>query len=379
MNRVSLYGCDEYALDKITPCLEKIMDDLGGLDSIFAKGKKVVIKPNLVMKKNPDAAATTHPAVMEALINILKRYTDDITIAECPGGPYSKERMNSIFNVTGMMGVAQRTGAKLYLDCEQVTLPSLDGKATKNITVLKPFHDADIFINVSKIKSHGLTVYTGAAKNLYGLIPGLEKAQIHARFPEKDDFSDFICDLNTTLPPDISILDGIIAMEGNGPTGGEARFAGVLIGSKSTYSADLAGCAICNFDYREIPLFTRAITHGICPDGLKNVELMGDDLGKYVIKDFKKPDSHSGGLVRLITEISNPSLRNLLRSRPKVNKKKCVGCGECVKCCPQKTIELKNKKAIINNKNCIFCYCCQELCPMKAVDLKRFFVFDLIK
>ena len=222
-------------------------------------------------------------------------------------------------------------------------------------------------------------MYTGGAKNLYGLIPGLEKAQIHARFPEKDDFADFICDLNTAFKPDLSVLDGIMAMEGNGPTGGTPRFAGVLIGSDNTYAADLAGCAVCNFDSREIPMFRQAVLRGICPESLEKVEIIGDKISDFVIKDFKKPDSHAGGLIKVITEISNPGLRNLLRSRPKVNRSKCVGCGECVKCCPQGTIELKDKKARIHNENCIFCYCCQELCPMKAVDIKRFFIFNFIK
>ncbi|MBQ9940510.1 MAG: DUF362 domain-containing protein [Clostridia bacterium] len=379
MNRASLYGCDSYDLDKVTLCIEKIIDDFGGLDNLLKKGKKVVIKPNLVMKKSPDGAATTHPCVIEALINILKRKTDDITIAECPGGAYTKERMSSIFAVTGMSKVAERTGAKLYLDYQQVALPCRQGKVTRNITVLEPFSSADVFINVSKLKSHGLTVFTGTAKNLYGLIPGLEKAQIHARFPDKNDFADFICDINTTIVPDLSILDGIVAMEGNGPTGGNPRHCGVLIASNSTYTADLAGCAVCNFDYREIPMFISAVKRGICPDGLENVTVTGDNLSDYIVRDFKKPDTEAKGIIKLLTQTSNPFVRKLIRSKPVINKKKCVGCGECVNCCPQKTIEIKSKKAFIHRENCIYCYCCQELCPMKAVDIKRFFLLNLIK
>ena len=374
MNKAILKACPDYTLENITPCLEAVIDAFGGLDKLFLKGKKVVIKPNLVMKKPPESAAITHPAVIEALINILKRKTDDITIAECPGGPYTKERITAVYRTAGYIDVAQRTGAKLCLELDAVQVACPDGKVTKNITVLKEFAQADILINVSKLKTHGLTVMTGTSKNLYGLIPGLEKAQIHARFPDMQDFADFICDLNTAFKPDLSILDAVMCMEGNGPTGGEARFAGMIIGSDNTYTADMAGAKLIGFDIKEIPLFVRAIKYGLCSE---EFEILGDPFTP--IKDFKKPDTHSGGIIGTLTNSSNKFIQDIIKSRPKINKKKCVGCGECVACCPQKTITIVNKKAKINSKNCILCYCCQELCPKKAVDVKKFFILNFIK
>lgn len=369
MNRAIIKACPDYDIKKLTPCLEAVIDGFGGLEKLFEKGKKVVIKPNLVMKKPPESAAITHPAVIEALINILKRKTDDITIAECPGGPYTRERMSAVFRTAGYTDVAERTGAKLCLDLNEVTVPCPNGKVTKTFTVLKEFRDADVLIDVSKLKAHGLTVMTGTAKNLYGLIPGLEKTQIHARFPGADEFSDFICDLNTAFKPTLAILDAVMCMEGNGPTGGEPRFGGMIIGSDCTYAADMAGAKLIGFDIAEIPMFVRAVKHGLCSE---EVVIEGDEFTP--IADFKRPDSHSA-----LKLFRNSFISNFVRSRPKINTKKCVGCGECVQCCPQKTISLVNKKAHINSKSCILCYCCQELCPKKAVDVKKMFVFNFIK
>ncbi|MBE6688442.1 MAG: DUF362 domain-containing protein [Ruminococcaceae bacterium] len=374
MNKAVVKSCKSYDIEEITACLEAIIDNFGGLDKLFEKGNKVVIKPNLVMKKPPESAAVTHPAVIEALINILKRKTNDITIAECPGGPYTKERMSAVFRTAGYTDVAQRTGVNLCTEMSQVQVPCPEGKVTKNFTVLKEFRDADILINVSKLKSHGLTVMTGTAKNLYGLIPGLEKAQTHARFPGVDEFSDFICDLNTAFKPDLSILDAVMCMEGNGPTGGDARFVGYIIGSDHTYAADLAGAKIIGFDPDEVPMFRRAVLHGLCE---KEPEIIGDSFTP--LTDFKRPDHQSGGIIGMLTNSSNKFIRNIVRSRPVINKKKCVGCGECVQCCPQKTISIVNKKAHINSANCIYCYCCQELCPKKAVDIKKFFLLNFLK
>lgn len=371
MNRAIIKSCPDYDVEKITRCLESIIDGFGGLDKLFEKGKKVVIKPNLVMKKSPDSAAITHPTVIEALINILKTKTDDITIAECPGGPYTKERMSAVFRTAGYTDIAERTGVKLCLDVDEATVALPDGIVTKSITVLKEFRDADVLIDVSKLKAHGLTVMTGTAKNLYGLIPGLEKTQIHARFPGADEFCDFICDLNIAFKPTLSILDAVMCMEGNGPTGGEPRFAGMIIGSDCTYAADMAGAKLIGFDTNEIPMFKRAVKHGLCSE---EILIEGDNFTP--IADFKRPDTHSGGALRLL---GRGFIRDFMRSRPKINPKKCVGCGECVQCCPQKTITLIDKKAHINSKNCILCYCCQELCPKKAVDIKKMFVFNFIK
>lgn len=374
MFKAIVKSCQSYDVSLITRCLEEIIDSFGGLDKLFAKGKKVVIKPNLVMKKPPESAAITHPAVLEGLINILRRKTDDITIAECPGGPYTKERMTAVYRTAGYIDMAERTGAKLCTELSEEKVSFPNGKVTKSFTVLKEFIQADVFIDVSKLKSHGLTVMTGTAKNLYGLIPGLEKAQTHARFPDMNDFSDFICDLNAAFKPDLAILDAIECMEGNGPTGGEPRFAGMLIGSDSTYAADMAGARLIGFDTTEIPMFSRAREYGLCEN---EVVIEGDNFTP--ISDFKHPDSHAGGLLKTLTKSKNKFLQELVRSHPEINKKKCVGCGECVQCCPQKTIAIVNKKARIDKKNCILCYCCQELCPKKAVDIKKFFLLNFLK
>lgn len=374
MNKAVLKSCGSYNVEQLIPCIEYVIDAFGGAEYLFKKGKKVVIKPNLVMKKTPESAAITHPAVIEALVMVLKKYTDDITIAECPGGVYSKDRINSIYKTAGYTDLAQRTGITLCSEVNQVTVNIKDGSVAKNVTVLQEFVNADVLINVSKLKTHGLTVMTGTAKNLYGLIPGLEKAQIHSRFPDKEVFADFICDINSVFKPTINILDAIMCMEGNGPTGGDPRFAGFIIASDVTFAADITGAKLININPKDVPILAHAVKRGLCSE---QIETVGDSFEP--ITDFKASDSHSGGFISLLTKASNKHIRKIVTPRPKINRDLCIGCGECVQCCPQKTISLVNKKARINNKNCIFCYCCQELCPRKAVEIKKLFIFNLLK
>lgn len=367
MSRVSLYCCDKYELSEIKPVIRQIIEDNGGFEQLFRKGKRTVIKPNLVMKKTPDEAATTHPAVIEAIIELIKPYTDDITIAECPGGPNTEPLLNGIYKATGMTEVAGRQNVRLSTDMTPETVEIPDGAACKRLQVLKTIADADVFINVGKLKGHSLTFMTGTAKNLYGLVPGLQKVENHARFPKIEDFARFVCDLNRACPPTLSFMDAVVGMEGNGPTGGSPRKIGAILGGVNTFDIDSVACALINYDVSEAPILSAAQSLGLCSE---NVETVGANPDSLMVPDFKKPDSNRFNPLKILPNLFGGRVNRLLEPRPKINKKKCIGCGECMRLCPQKTITVKSRKAKINRSGCIKCYCCQELCPQKAVDTK---------
>lgn len=369
--KVSLYRLDEYDITRLEYLLEKTFADFGGLDKMVPLGAPVVIKPNLVAKRSPEAAATTHPAVIEALVRLVKTRTDDITFAECPGGLNTASILEGIYKTTGMKAVAEKYGVKICLDMSTTLRSIPDGAVSKNVDMLTAISEAKVFFNVTKLKSHSLTGMTACAKNLFGVIPGIMKAEMHARFSDVLIFSRFVCDINRVLRPTFNILDAITVMEGNGPTGGNPRHLGALVASDNAFAADSVGAELLGLKKENLPIFCAADEDGLFSFDTP-IEVVGDRVEDIALSDFVLPDTHHFHILLNMPKV----LRKFLQPRPAINRKKCIGCGECAQDCPPKTIEIRKnrkgkRKAKINYKNCIRCYCCQELCPVQAVKIKR--------
>ncbi|MBE6712243.1 MAG: DUF362 domain-containing protein [Ruminococcaceae bacterium] len=364
MNTVSFYFAKDYDPLLLKEIVEKIIADHGGYQRLFAKGKKVVIKPNLVMKKKPEGGATTHPALLEAVLLCLLPHTRDITVAECSGGLNTEALMKGVYRETGIEEVCQKHGIPIHYQMNAAEVFPPEPISCRKLEVLDIFTTADVFINLAKMKTHSLTTVTGAAKNLYGVIPGLRKVEHHANNPKVDDFAKLICDINKALPPTLSIVDGILGMEKDGPTGGAPKWAYGLLGGVNPYAIDEAMCRFMGIDSKLSPIQECAKKHGLF-DGEYN--LTGDSMEDHLPTPFILPDSQKPNLLRDFLGMYNGKLSRFLAPKPKIKKSLCIGCGECARLCPKKTITVKNGKAKIHHKNCIRCWCCQEMCPKKAV------------
>ena len=217
-------------------------------------------------------------------------------------------------------------------------------------------------------------------KNLFGTVPGVEKFELHARFPRQEDFVEMICDLCETLAQRsrlITICDGIIGMEGNGPTGGTPKEFGVLLTSLSPYCLDTVCEAILSFE-GTVPMLNAARARGLCPESVNDIETVGDSIEECKVSDVLLPDTQKFNILRSLPDLFGGRLAKIFEPKPAINKKTCIGCGVCARSCPQKTIIVKNKKARIDYKNCIRCYCCQELCPINSVSIKQNIFIKLI-
>lgn len=364
---VAVVRCKTYDVEAVKPALEEAVNAVNGLDFVKS-GMKIIIKPNLVSFKKPDAAATTHPALLEALVEMLLARGADVTIGDSPGGPHSLPLLNRVYAATGMDRL-EKLGAKLNRNINEKTVDFPEGKVLKNFTYTEYLDEADAIIDFCKLKSHGMLGMSAAVKNLFGTIPGLKKPEVHYKFQNDAEFADMLVDLNEYFKPRLAICDAVVGMEGNGPTAGTPRQIGAIIASKSTYYADVVGAELIGMNIDGLPTLQAAYERGFAPASSKNLRVYGD-IRALTVDDFKAPPVRGLSFMRkgnVLHFISKAALEH----KPTLKKRLCVGCGECARMCPAKAIEMKNKKPHINREKCIRCFCCQEFCPRAAMVAHR--------
>ncbi|KLI24641.1 iron-sulfur cluster-binding protein [Brachyspira hyodysenteriae] len=376
MSKVAVIKCENYDLEEVKSSIKKAIDLIGGIDLFVKENDKVLLKPNFLAAETAEKSVTTHPVVFEAIVSILQEKTKNISYGDSPGiGKGSSVALKS-----GIDEIANKLNVK-YVDFEEpVGVTYEDGVQEKSFTIAKPIQEADVIISLPKLKSHALTTMTGAVKNQFGCIPGFRKAEYHLKLPDFEDFSTMLLDLNKLVNPKLYIMDGILAMEGNGPRNGNPRKVNALIVSADAVALDYVASQIISFDYNTIPTLKMGFKHGFSDK--EKIEVLGDGIESVKVTDFKKP--HKGiGVGRSLMKLSRfPIIKRLFATiipKPVIEKNKCVKCGVCVKVCPVTPLALnfdkkgKDYPPEYYYKNCISCYCCQELCPHKAIVLKRKF------
>ncbi len=334
---------------------------------------KVLIKPNLLMKRTPQSATVTHHLLVEAVIRCLQHHhIHNIVIADSPGGPYTPAALSSIYKTAGMTATAERTGVKCNTECG-FTKVQTDGELVHEFELIDPVLWADYIIDMPKLKTHTMTGMSCAVKNLFGTVPGLKKPEFHYRFPEKPDFTNMLIDLCETVKPDFVLVDAVESMEGNGPSGGELRYTGMTFASDNPYALDVVAADFLGIPTDSIPTITNAVRRGLSPKNVKQIKIIGN--GYERIRGFKKAQAKSmnfkGYIPKPLQGVYEKKVQPLLTSRPVILEKGCIGCGKCAESCPAHTIRIENRKAIIDYDKCIRCYCCHEMCPQKTIKLSR--------
>ena len=348
--------------------------DLLDLDRLIPREGKITVKPNLLMKRRPEDGTTTHPSLVEAVLRRVQKVSNaQITIADSPGGPFTRAALEGIYKASGMEEVARRTGAVLNYDTGSTHVPNPEGELCKAFDLINPIAGADFIISICKLKSHCMTGLSGGVKNLFGCIPGLTKPEFHWRYPQERDFCGMLLDLCGTVKPGITFVDAVVSMEGDGPSSGDLRQTDMTLCATNPYELDLVLTKVIGRQPEDIPLVDCARERGLCPSSADGVELCGDPLRTFA--DFRMPRSRTVDFVSSIPKplrgICEPIIRRYLTPRPKVLTNKCVGCGKCAESCPAHTIAIVDRKACIDRSKCIRCYCCHEMCPIHAIQVKR--------
>lgn len=375
MMRAAVVRCAGYAQEEVYAAVQRAVELAGGLAGIAPPGGTVFIKANLMRKSAPDLAVVTHPAVTGAVARLCREAGYGVIIGDSPGGPYTRPALEGIYAATGYKRMAEEVGAALNYDCSQETVEFSRHKVMRECPVIAPLLRADAVINVCKLKSHTLTVMTGAVKNLYGAIPGLIKAEYHYRYQTREAFADMLVDIAENIAPAMNIVDAVVCMEGDGPGTGSPRKLGAIVASQSAVAADMAAAQLVGFGVEEVPVLAAAMARGLVSEA--GPELAGDSIEELALHDFVRAVSRDNLLQKRCPGPLQGIVQKCLTTRPKIDAARCVGCGICKRTCPVDTIVLRDGKARIVPKACIRCFCCMEFCPEKAVLAQRGFVLRM--
>lgn len=373
MNSVISMKCSHYDVSLVRERLEEALQQLGGIEKFMKPGSKVFLKVNLLTGKKPEEAVTTHPVVVEALAGLLVEAGMKVIIGDSPAGPFLPGRMKQIYGLTGMKSAAEKAGAILNENMKVVKAVHPEALRLKEFEYLEAVQQADHVISLCKMKTHSMTLMTGAVKNLFGTMPGLTKAALHFRFSNIEDFSHAMIDICEYTKPVLSVMDGIEAMEGAGPSAGDVIRRNVLLVSPDPYQLDVIACRWMGIDPDQVPLVRVAAGRQLFIGGKEPIDWQGAEPDVERDRPFKTPLIHEPDFLKryhsfpLLGNVAETFSNRYLRPQPRVLEASCVGCRECYVICPADAIDMKQERPSFDLQKCIRCFCCQEICPEKAI------------
>ena len=366
--KVSLQKCDSYNEQKVAESIKALLKPLGSMSAFVKKNDKVLIKPNMLSCKEPERAATTHPSVIEAVVKeCFDAGASEVWVGDSPPAIFG--RTEDFWKKTGFAKATKIAGGKM-LCFEKDEKTNVNFKIYgKDVTasVIKKVFDANVVISISKMKTHNLTRITGAVKNNFGFIPGFSKALWHKKFTKVHEFSAFVTELARVLPVKLHIMDGIEAMDLQGPASGRVKKNNILLASDNPVAVDMGFCKIVGLKPESVPIMKYCKKIGWGPKGFEDVDFVGEKVEDCIVNGYIVPPSPP---VYLIPDFVLDFIRKLIWTGPNLKLNKCVKCGRCKNICPAKAIEIGNNGAGFDRDKCISCFCCMEVCPVEAIHMK---------
>lgn len=369
MPTVSISRCSSYDSGEVSSALDAALAPLGGMAAFVSPGQSVLLKVNLLSRALPERAVTTHPELVRAVIRAARAAGGEVSVGDSPGGPNTAGGVRRIWEDSGIGAVCAEEDVPLLLfddACTRVNngAGSLYGSFTLGSAVV----DTDVLISLPKFKTHGFMMFTGAVKNLFGCIPGLEKAQYHLKVPDRDDFGSMLLDLMLACRPALAIMDAVVGMEGEGPAGGTPRHIGALLASPDSVALDVIASSMAGLDPMEVYSIKAAARRGIGPKSADDVEVLGEDWRALAPTSFALP---TRDLSALMPSWLGKRVRGWTTARPFLERAgDCTRCKKCQENCPVSAIVVGKSGPVFDHGTCIRCYCCQELCPPQAIGLK---------
>jgi uncharacterized protein (DUF362 family) len=358
MTRVGIVTCIDYNTQNVSAAVKKAVDILGGIESFVKPGMRVLLKPNLLSARFPEDAVDTHPEVVRAVVRLVKGAGGVPVIGDSPGG-YGNN-IEEIFSKSGMRKIAQEEGAEL---ARFKTSKFIEGFPISRLIL-----DSDSIISIPKFKTHSITVLTAAIKNMYGAVVGPAKTACHAKAPREKEFAKIAAQIYGIAKPQLNIVDGIMAMEGDGPSSGTPRQMGLIMAGSDGVAIDACLARIMGIDPLDVLVTKEAYAMGLGEARMDRIEILGDDIESFITSDFKLPQTT---LLKYIPHSVASSVASLIKFKPYIDEAVCTRCNLCKITCPVNCISISPEACDIDYKKCVRCLCCQEVCPYKAIGIKR--------
>jgi uncharacterized protein (DUF362 family)/NAD-dependent dihydropyrimidine dehydrogenase PreA subunit len=369
-SRVSIIKAPDYEPARVLDRMRECLVPLGGMGAFVRPGAKVLIKPNLLGAFAVEKAVTTHPSVIRAAILLAQEAGGKIRVGDSPG----VGSLGWVARACGVLPVLEETGAGLadFKAIQEFENP--DNVVAKKLVLARAAAEADVIISLPKLKTHGQLAFTGALKNQYGLVPGTLKCQWHFRLQDRNWLAALMLDIHRTVQPDLAIMDAIIGMEGQGPSGGSPRQIGALLAGSDLAAVDTLACFLIGLDPRFVPILEAVRKQRAGAVSLNEIEVVGEDWQQLRVADFKKVTD----LTDVLSVIPLPRsvlqwIRSQWTARPRIDPSKCNQCGICENYCPVSPSAIHPAAAArpkVEDKACIRCYCCHEFCPSHAIELR---------
>jgi len=360
-SKVAIEKSSSYEKEHIDGAMDRLLESLGGIEKFIKPGEKVVIKPNLLSARTPNEAVDTHPAVVRAVVRKIKAITPNVSIGDSSGGVGSN--IDQIHETSGMKKIAEE---------ENVALARFEKSVEKNnYPLASDIAEADRVVSLPKFKTHELMLVTGAVKNSYGIVPGIAKTRLHARFPRALDFAPVIVDVYSLRAPDLTIVDAIESMDGDGPARGRVRKTGFLIASDDAVAIDSVLMKVIGLKPHDLLTNKEAHKRSLGQTDMERIEVLGEGIDDVRVRDFKLPRMMLlGRIPKSLTRI----LKLLVGFKIEIDNRECLRCNLCQEACPVEAISVTERKSSVDYSRCLLCLCCREICPHKAVSLKKSFL-----
>lgn len=363
MNTVSIQQCQSYEREAVKAALARLLAPFGGMAAFVRPGERVLLKPNMLAAKAPEKAVTTHPAVLRAAIELVKEAGGTPLVGDSPG----IGGIRRVAEKSGMLAVIEETGAQLVEFSE--TLEVAGSGTFRRISLARPYLEADRLINLPKLKTHEMMTLTCGVKNLFGAVVGAAKPAWHLKAgADRELFARMLVEIYLLRKPDLTIVDAVVAMEGNGPGSGDPRELGVLLAGTDAVAVDVIAADLVGIPARLRYTERAAERLGLPGVDRAAIQTTGAALEEVAVRDFRLPR---------VTDVQwglPPFLKNRLRhyftSRP-AQGEGCTLCGACVAACPPRAITIRNGRLSFDYHACIRCFCCRELCPNAALKVEE--------